>query len=434
MIRHLYSLAMVLAIPLLYLRVLLRSLRAPAYRRRIGERFALGLPERGAGPDTLIWVHAVSVGETNAAAPLINALLHQEGRSVLVTTMTPTGSERVRTLYGDRVLHCYSPYDIPFLIDRFIAQLRPDLLILMETELWPNLLHGCHASGVRILLANARLSARSAARYQRFPRTTGSMLACIDCIAAQAEADAQRFIGLGALPERVHVSGSLKFNVARPEGRIELSPTLDSVKASGRPVIVAASTREREEAKVLHAFRRILTEKPDCLLLLVPRHPERFDEVARLCREEGFVLQRRSANGTLAPATQIMLGDSMGEMDRYYAIAMLAFVGGSLVNTGCQNVLEPATLGLPVLVGPSQYNFAAICAALEEAGALQTVADADALAAAILALLNEPERARRMGAAGKALVAANQQALPAHQRLIGELLADAGIREQTLGG
>jgi len=433
MIRHLYSFAMVLAIPLLCLRILLRSLRVPAYRHRICERFALGLPQSDGEQGTLIWVHAVSVGETVASAPLINALLGERQR-VLVTTMTPTGSERVRALFGDRVLHCYAPYDIPFLIERFIDRLRPGLLILMETELWPNLLHGCHGSGVRVLLANARLSARSAARYQRFPRTTGRMLACIDCIAAQADADAQRFIQLGAEAGRVHVSGSLKFNVALPKGAIELPPVLESVRTSGRPVLIAASTREREEAKVLQSFMQIIAGKSDCVLLLVPRHPERFEEVARLCREQGFTMQRRSANGTLAPETQVFLGDSMGEMDRYYAVATLAFVGGSLVNTGCQNVLEPATRGLPVLAGPSQYNFAAICTALEEAGALKTVADAGELAAAVLELLGEPERAECMGAAGKALVAANQQALPAHRRLITQLLAEVSVREHAPDG
>lgn len=422
MIRVLYSLVMILAAPLLYLRILFRSLHAPAYRQRIGERFALGLPAPGDASRPLIWVHAVSVGETVAAAPLINALLDEHGHRVLVTTMTPTGSERVRTLFGDRVIHCYSPYDIPFLVERFIERLQPRLLILMETEMWPNLLHGCHDRGVQILLANARLSARSAAQYRRFPNTTRRMLACIDCIAAQAEADAKRFVALGAEPQRVHVSGSLKFNVTIPDPETQLPAVLEYIKASGRPVIIAASTRDREEARVLDAFRRVLTRRPDVLLLLVPRHPERFDEVSRLCREQGFRLQRRSRVTSLDQDVQILLGDSMGEMDLYYACASIAFVGGSLVNTGCQNVLEPAARALPVLVGRSQFNFATICAGLEEAGALQTVADANALGNALLSLLDETGRARRMGAAGKALVAANQDALPAHRELIAGLL------------
>ncbi len=421
--RLLYSILLTLALPVLVARLYIRSLKAPAYRRRIRERFwpapMPGLAER----DNLIWIHAVSVGEVAAAEPLIRSLLAAApGLKILLTTMTPTGSDRARALSGERLDHCYIPYDLPYLLAPFIRRLAPDLLLLMETELWPNLLHCCARQNVKIMLANARLSEKSANGYARLARMSKNMLRVIDCIAAQSADDGGRFERLGADSASVTVCGSLKFNVSITEVDNKTIQPLNSLKGSGRPVLMAASTREGEEEKVLSAFTRILQRIPDLVLLLVPRHPERFEEVAGMLKKREFHYALRSSNREFSKNRQVLLGDSMGEMSNYYDCATLAFVGVSLVNTGCQNVLEPAARGIAVLTGPSQFNFAAICRQLEQAGALITVSDESMLAECCIELLQDESRRLEMGAAGQALVASNQQALPRHLALVQALL------------
>ena len=420
MARLFYSLILTLALPFLFIRLLIQSPPSHPYRRRIGERFTVGRwPFKTDRVLGLIWIHAVSVGETAAAAPLIEELLANESDwQILVTSMTPTGSDHVNKLFGNRVLHCYCPYDVPVLMRRFIAYTRPALCVLMETELWPNLIHSCRKQKVPVMLANARMSRESARSYARLGKPVREMLRSIDCIAAQYQPDADRFIELGASSGRVRVAGSLKFST--PVALTPASPIsiLDSVRASGRRVIIAASTRDKEEEKVLDAFEMVLKSDADILLLLVPRHPQRFQGVAGLCEALGFNLQRRSEADNLSPSTNVLLGDSMGEMGQYFAVSDLAFVGGSLVDTGCQNVLEPAAQGLPIVVGPSQYNFASICTELEKAGALITVQDARGLATTLVSLLHAPERREAMARAGKELVKRNQQALPTHREII----------------
>lgn len=332
---------------------------------------------------------------------------------IIVTTMTPTGSDRVKDLFGEAVYHSYIPYDLPGATNRFINKVNPSLLILMETELWPNLVYCCHRRGVKLILANARLSEKSARSYARFSKFTRAMLSQIDCIAAQAQADARRFIELGADDKKVTVTGSLKFNIEIDQSEPPSSSVFSTINESGRTVWIAASTREGEESKVLSAFQQVLQSDPSILLLLVPRHPERFDKVARLCTEKGFNIGRRSLNQSFGESTQVYLGDSMGEMQSYYRLANIAFVGGSLVDTGCQNVLEPAALGIPVIVGPSQFNFATICLQLEQAGALRTVRNEDELASLVIELSRDRAQQQSMGASGKELVKANQNALPA---------------------
>ena len=421
MLRFFYTLLMTLAVPFWVLRLLLLSLRNPLRRQRLGERFASGLPARPANT-RLVWVHAVSVGEVAAAEPLIKALLKERPAcSILLTTMTPTGSERAQQLQSERLIHCYLPYDLPVFVRRFIRRMQPYSLILMETELWPNLLFVCQQEKVPVLLANGRLSARSAARYARAPVFTRSMLQTLDAIAAQSSSDAERFVALGAVADRVTVTGSLKFHIAAADNTQSESGIFADIKNSGRPVLIAASTRAKEEEKVLSAFAAMLGYIPDLLLLLVPRHTERFDQVAQLCEQGDFKFQRRSKNEPLAAGTEIVLGDSMYELARYYTCAQVAFVGGSLVDTGCQNVLEPAAQGLPVVTGPSQYNFKTICE-LEANGALVTVADARGLADEVVALFADDVRRQQMGEAGKALIANNQQALPKHLELVSRLL------------
>ncbi len=424
MLRILYSLITVIAIPIWVARLLILSLRYPERRYRLRERFAFGLPRANAqqGP---IWVHAVSVGEVAAAEPLIKALLDAEADTqVLLTTMTPTGSARAQLIASDRLLHCYLPYDLPVFIRRFIRTLRPRLLVVMETELWPNLLAVCAQESVPTLLANGRLSARSAKRYAIAARFTQQMLGSLSQLCAQSVQDAERFIALGAPLDKVTVTGSLKFHIGAPASQEEFETGIfAALRESERPILIAASTRAQEEDKVLNAFKRMLEQKADLLLLLVPRHAERFDEVAQLCEKRGFTWQRRSRDEAAHHSTQIVLGDSMYELARYYACADVAFVGGSLVDTGCQNVLEPAALGKPIVTGPSQFNFKAICELLESEGALLTVPDEEALAEAVLELLNSDARRQAMGEAARALIANNQQALPEHLRLIRSLLA-----------
>lgn len=421
MLRQAYSLILLLAVPFILLRLLLKSTATPAYRQRIPERFGFfDLSSGFESAERVLWVHAVSVGEVVAAAPLVKALLASGNTSVLMTTATPTGAERAGALFGDTVRHVYAPYDLGFVVRKFLKRLQPQLLIIMETELWPNTVHYCQRAGVKILLANARLSAKSARGYERLGSMTRTMLQSIDLIAAQAEADRERFIALGAPADRIAVTGSLKFQLDT-SAQASLDPLFQAVQDLPRPVVIAASTREGEESKVLDAWEKLKGNPQRPLLLLVPRHPERFDEVAALGERRGWRLQRRSEAQSVASDTDILLGDSMGEMLAYYKLADIAFVGGSLVETGCQNVLEPAAMGLPVVVGPSQFNFAHICQQLESAGGLQTVPDSSALATAITKLLNEPELRQRMGAAGRKLVAANQQALPRMLELVGKL-------------
>ena len=426
--RGLYTLLIILAMPIIVLRLLLRSIKSPAYRHRIGERFArFSVPESFIKEQGSVWIHCVSVGETMAAVPLVKALQEKHpSMAIVITTMTPTGSQRVIQQFGESVFHVYMPYDLPLLIRSFIKALKPKLLIIMETELWPNTIHVSHQLGVKILIANARLSQRSAHGYSRVAKLSGAMLANIDYFAVQAQADGDRFTSLGAKPGRVVVTGSLKFHRAEVlDSGVEQESTAKffiNLSQQQRPMIIAASTRDGEEEKILTAFKHCLQQLPDLVLVLVPRHPQRFDSVAKLCAQQGFSLMRRSSEQLLQDSTQILLGDSMGEMTQYYGLAKLAFVGGSLVDTGCQNVLEPAALGMPILVGPSQYNFENICRQLEHCGALQTVDDEEALGIAIVAILGDGQLTESMAKAGRQVVADNQQALPRHMEIIESLL------------
>jgi 3-deoxy-D-manno-octulosonic-acid transferase len=413
--RHLYTLLFHLGLPLVALRLTYRAWRAPAYARRIAERFAFGLPRLEPGG---IWVHAVSVGESIAAAPLIRELLERYPQlPITVTCMTPTGSERIRALFGGadyrgRVQHCYLPYDLPWAAARFLARVQPRLAVVMETELWPNHIHQCARRGIPVALANARLSERSARGYARFARLTAPMLAELSLIAVQTEAEAERFRRLGARAECVEVTGSIKFDLRiDPELPRRASALREQWGASRRPLWIAASTHAGEDEPVLAAHRELLKQWPDALLILVPRHPERFAPVFELCRREGFATRRRSSGEPVAADDQVLLGDTMGELLFLYALADLAFVGGSLVANGGHNLLEPAALGKPVLSGPHLFNFLEIAAQLREAGALLEVADADGLAQRVDQLWREPAQAQSMRAAGLAVMQANQGAL-----------------------
>ena len=408
--RTLYTLILHLALPFILLRLLWRAWRAPAYGKRIGERFAIGLPPLRPGG---IWIHAVSLGESIAAAPLIRELLARHPQlPVTVTCMTPTGSERIQALFGERIQHCYLPYDLPWACARFLARLRPKLAVIMETELWPNHIAACQRRGIAVVLANARLSERSARGYARFSRLTAPMLAQLSLIAAQTAVEAERFRQLGARAECVEVTGSIKFDLSVDAGLPQRAAELRAAwGAQARPVWIAASTHAGEDEVVLAAHRQLLIEHADALLILVPRHPERFAQVVELCRSEGFATVRRSSGEALAAQTQVLVGDTLGELLFLYALADLAFVGGSLVANGGHNLLEPAALGKPLLSGPHLFNFLEIATQLRAAGDLLEVEDAAQLQAALHNLFADADKAARMAAAGLGVLRANQGAL-----------------------
>lgn len=405
--RFLYSLIFTLCLPLILLRLLYRAWRAPAYARRWAERFALGGDLRPGG----IWVHAVSVGESIAAAPMVRELLKRHPElPITMTCMTPTGSAQIRQLFGDQVGHAYLPYDLPWLQRRLIRRLRPQIAIIMETELWPNLVAECGRAEVPVVLANARLSERSARGYARVRWLIEPMFAALAWVAVQSEEQAARFSALGVRAQAMTVTGSIKFDL-KPATELLVIAAQWRTNWNGRPVWIAASTHAGEDELVLAAHRQVLVEHPQALLILVPRHPERFDGVARQVQQAELQLVRRSAGLMPSMAEQVFLGDTMGELMQFYACADLAFVGGSLIAGGGHNYLEPAALGLPVLSGPHRFNFLEISALLEQAGALVEISDAASMAAQVSQWLSDKSSSVAAGQAGQAVVKANQGAL-----------------------
>lgn len=418
MARFLYSLLFHLLLPLVLLRLLWRSGRAPEYRRRLLERFGFGIPAMQGG----LWVHAVSVGETLAAAPLVNAWRQANpGRPVFVSTMTPTGSARVRALWSDKVRHSYAPYDLPWAWALFLRKVRPDVLVIMETELWPNMVHAAHARGIPVMLANGRLSERSARGYAAVGWLSRPMLASLAGIAAQDEATAERFQTLGVAEDRVTVTGSLKFDITPPA---DIEVRAHELRAAwglaSRPVFVAASTHAGEDIPLLLAFSAIRARHRQALLILVPRHPERFENVASVIRQKRFGLARRSLGEPVTPEVSVLLGDTMGELMLWYALADVAFVGGSLLPVGGHNMLEPMALDVPTLSGPHVFNFQTIADELVAAGALQLVEAGD-LARVCNQLLDHPEQANAQVMAARAVLAGNRGALQRQLDLIAAL-------------
>lgn len=410
MARLLYNLALLSLLPYIGLHLLLRGRRQPEYLRHVGERFGRypapqPSPQRGEG-GKLIWLHAVSVGETRAAQPLVEALLERcPERRILLTHMTPTGRQTSEELFGDRVMRAYLPYDYPFAVRRFLDHFRPQAGIIMETEIWPNLVSACHRRRMPLLLVNARLSERSARRYARFGALTRAALRQLTGIAAQGEEDAARLRALGA--PQVEVYGNIKFDILPPGGQLALGEKLRELMGARR-VLLAASTREGEEGLILDA----LAKHPlrDALLVIVPRHPQRFEEVAALIGKRGFRLQRRSEGRPVAAEAQVLLGDSMGEMFAYYGACDLAFIGGSLLDYGSQNLIEACAVGAPVLIGRSTFNFAMAAEQAIACGAARQVADAEELLKVAGELLRNAAARARMGEAGKAFAARHRGA------------------------
>lgn len=372
------------------------------------ERLGLIVPPPSARP---LWLHAASVGEVQAALPLLRQLLElYPHHPVLVTTMTATGRAHVHAALGERVQQAYLPLDLPGAVARFLRRVRPRLAVVLETELWPNLYRALRARDIPLLVVNARLSERSAAGYRRLGALTRSTIGCITAIAAQSPSDATRYAALGATAEQLVTTGNIKFDLSLPAVVAAAGQALRTELGAQRPVWIAASTHEGEDEQVLAAHRQLLEKTPDLLLILVPRHPQRFERVAALCREQGFSVARRSRAEGGAQA-QVYLGDTMGELLTMYAAADVAFVGGSLVPIGGHNLLEPAALGLVPVSGPQLANFQQIAELLTVADALVRVNDAAELAVQVAALLTDPERRSAAGARARGVVEENRGAL-----------------------
>lgn len=415
MTRVVYALAWLIAAPLALVRLWWRGRKQPGYRTHVGERFGRYAPCEAA---PRIWIHAVSLGETRAAAPIVEALAQRHPKHrILVTHMTPTGRAAGEELFGDRVERAWLPYDLGFAVRAFVRHFRPEMGILLETELWPRLISECKSNGIPVALANARLSERSARRYARFPSIARWALGNLAGIAAQTAADARRFVSLGAA--EVEVIGNVKFDLEVPADVEPRGRELRALLGVDRPVWVAGSTRDGEEALILDAFREAA---PEVLLVLVPRHPQRFEEVARLAQARGFEIARRSAGAGVSASTRVVVGDTLGEMLVYYAAADVVLMGGSFLEYGSQNLIEPCALGRPVIFGRHTYNFEqAAEGALAASAAIRVEDPLQALREAAN-LTRDAERSARMGENARAFVQAHRGAT---RRLVEWLEASA---------
>jgi 3-deoxy-D-manno-octulosonic-acid transferase len=422
----LWSVAAYLLLPYALANLLWRGFRYRPYWNRWPERFGFVEPADG---QRFIWVHAVSVGEVRSSAALIVALderypLHR----ILVTTMTPTGSEQVQELFGDRVGHSYVPYDLPDAVNRFLDRVRPELAVIAETEFWPNIFATCRRRGIPLFLVNVRVSQASLRGYLRAPRTARAMLSSADLICPQTQVDAQRLRALGAAEERIEVTGNLKFDVELPQSLLQEGAAVRQQWGRNRPVWIAASTHSGEERQVLDAFATLREAHPSLLLVLVPRHPERFNSVARLCERRGYEIVLRSVmHRELGEEVDVVIGDTMGELQRLYAASDVAFVGGSLVPHGGQNILEACAVSVPVVFGPHMLHFEEISLLALQRGAALQVGDVAGLVDAVARYLGDPDMRRAAGEAAHSLIEANHGALARTLELIDATLQRVGF-------
>ena len=417
----LYSLVLHLAFPVTLYHLIWRGMRQREYLQRWPERYAW-LDGKLDLQDTL-WVHAVSVGEVLAARPLVDGLLAAyPDRPVLVTTITPTGSERVRALWGDRVHHVYLPYDLRSMVKRFLDRARPAIAVIVETEIWLNLYVECGRRGIPQVMVNARLSERSLRGYLPVQGLARLAMKAVTRIAAQSNADAARLARIGADPARIVVTGNLKYDLTLPDGIEAQAVRWREAWGAGRRVWIAASTHPPEEDVVLEIHSRLLERHPDALLLWAPRHPERFAPVAESAAALGMRTATRRASALPAPDTQVFVIDTLGELLRFFAAADVAFVGGSLCEVGGHNVLEPAALGIPSVVGPRTFNFTEVTRRLRDAGALRQAPDAASVGDDVLALLEDDAARARMGEAGRRQVSELSGALGRTLALLAELM------------
>jgi 3-deoxy-D-manno-octulosonic-acid transferase len=393
-LRYIYIFLFYITLPFLFIRLLWRSRRMADYRMGWSERLG-AVPFRC---EKSIWLHAASVGETLAAVPLIKSLQARYPTTpIVITNMTVTGAARTKALFGDSVFHAYVPYDTVDAAARFLKRANPMIAIIMETELWPTIFHQCKKRNVPIFVANSRLSKKSASGYHRIASLTHEMLQAVHTMAVQTQVEADRFIKLGLSPEKIIVTGSIKFDVEVPEQLLEKGKALREQLRTQRLIWIAASTHDTEEDIILSAHKKICVTLPNALLVLVPRHPPRFDDVFKLIEQKGFKAARRSKNESCDEYTQVYLGDTMGELLLLYSASDIAFVGGSFVPVGGHNMLEAAVLGRPVITGPQLFNFAEISQRLIECRGMQTVINADDLAELVTDLLQDLEKREKMG-------------------------------------
>lgn len=400
---------------------LVRGLGNRTYLDRLGQRFGIGFPKI----DRCIWIHAVSVGEVQASLPLIRVLRDRfPHRQLLVTTVTPTGAAQLKSVFGNSVHHSYIPFEFPHAVNNFFSAVNPEAALIMETEIWPNLYRGCGVRKVPLILASARISPRSVPGYRRLLPLIRETLSHGIIIAAQSEADAERFLALGASSSRTWVTGNIKFDVELPPQIREQGAAYRSEFIGDRPVWIAASTHEGEERQVLAAHRKLREQMPDLLLILVPRHPERFADVRDLVKKSRFGIVSRTEGRACAPEIAVLLIDTMGEVPLFYAASDVAFVGGSLVPVGGHNLLEPAAQGLPIVTGPHLFNSQDIADMFVVNKACRLVRDAEELAASIAELLENPDEAQQLGQNGRALLEKNRGALARLLVLLEPLLAE----------
>ncbi len=412
----LYQLLIRIAAPLVFLATCLRGLRDRSYRERLPERFGFTRARFRQAP---IWLHAVSVGEVQAATPLIRRLLgNAEHRPVLITTTTPTGAARVRALFGDQLTHVYLPYDTPAAVRRFLQRVQPHCAIIMETELWPNLLSQCVARQIPVVLGSARISSRTATRYQQLRALFARCMPQI-WVGAQTSADAERLLTLGADPAHVQVTGNIKFDI-EIAAAVAIAGSLIREQIGARPVWIAGSTHDGEESQLLVAHQQVLGQLPQSLLLIAPRHPQRFAQVSALFKAQGISFVTRSSGQSVQAGHAVWLLDTLGELTAFYAASDVAYVGGSLVPVGGHNLLEPAALSLPVISGPHVFNAPDIAQKLADRDALRYVYSADELGEVVLELLQHPEERTRQGTAAHAVVQESAGALVRLQALIAQ--------------
>ncbi|NVK36614.1 MAG: lipid IV(A) 3-deoxy-D-manno-octulosonic acid transferase [Gammaproteobacteria bacterium] len=414
MARLLYSLVFTLLMPVIVVRLFMRARKAPAYAQNWWQRFGvLRSPKAVMGQQGGIWFHTVSVGEFLAAAPLIQQTLDANPETLItITTTTPTGSEQVKKRFAHelnkRVFHVFLPYDLPWFLNGFLRKVRPELLVILETELWPNLIHCAKKAECKVMVVNARLSEKSAKGYAKVAKLTRSMLMGLDHLAVQNHNDAARFMELGMPESRMSVTGSIKFDLDIDTQLMEQGQQLKQAWGRERCVLIMASTHAGEDEIGLAAFKAVLQDDPNALFVVVPRHPERFDAVAKLIVQNDLSLSRRSL-GQSADQSQVLLVDTMGELMQFLAASDVCIMGGSFIESGGHNPLEPAALSVPVLMGPSQFNFAVICEQLEAAGALQTVTQTQ-LGEVALQWLKDDALRQEKGLQGKAVVDSNRGA------------------------
>ncbi len=416
MSRLVYSILFFLLLPIIILRLLLRGLKSSAYMSRWPERF--GFVEQRKTAKDVIWLHAVSVGETLAAVPLVKALQEKyPDQRLIVTCMTPTGSERIKAAFGNSVDHCYAPYDMPDAVARFLNRVKPKILIIMETELWPNTIAACHKRKIPVVLANGRLSEKSASAYARITPLVRPMLAGLTAVAAQHNDDGARFTALGLAESSLSITGNIKFDLSLDELTREKARALSAEwRGNGqRPIFLAASTHRGEDEIILQAFAKVKAKIDNPLLVLVPRHPERFNQVAELCLSTGLNLARR-ARADSPEGADILLGDTMGELMTFFGACDIAFIGGSLVPTGGHNIIEPAAWGVPVLSGPHLFNFSEASQLLLDGGAMHICQSADQMAEQVVGLLQNQAQRTEMGDAAQRIAEENRGAL---DRLLG---------------